>query len=403
MRKEWRKFLQFILTVFLILVVFGFGTRIVNAEENREAAQSSEEVAEEDTGRIQQKVEDALLSEFDFDEIEDSLRRMFPREKISFSEVVSELMSGDIAGVGKIFVEYLSDQIFYEFRYNRENLVYMLLVALTAAVFTNFAGAFQNRQVSEISFYILYMLLITLCLTAFRIATQGLEEQLDSLLDFMRVLCPSYFLAVAFASGSVTSLFFYNVILFLIYAVEIVVVRFLLPVINVYIMVQVLGNLTGEDFLSEFAGLLQKIVSWILRTLLAGIIGINVVQGLLAPAVDTLRRSALTRTAEALPWVGNAVGGAAEVVLGTAVLIKNGIGMAGAIITVLICAVPVLRMLILAFLYRLAAALVQPVSDKRITGCISSVSEGYELLVRVIFTAGVLFLLTIAVVAASTS
>ena len=403
MRKEWRKFLQFILTVFLILVVFGFGTRIVNAEENREAAQPSEEVAEEDTGRIQQEVEDALLSEFDFDEIEDSLRRMFPREKISFSEVVSELMSGDIAGVGKIFVEYLSDQIFYEFRYNRENLVYMLLVALTAAVFTNFAGAFQNRQVSEISFYILYMLLITLCLTAFRIATQGLEEQLDSLLDFMRVLCPSYFLAVAFASGSVTSLFFYNVILFLIYAVEIVVVRFLLPVINVYIMVQVLGNLTGEDFLSEFAGLLQKIVSWILRTLLAGIIGINVVQGLLAPAVDTLRRSALTRTAEALPWVGNAVGGAAEVVLGTAVLIKNGIGMAGAIITVLICAVPVLRMLILAFLYRLAAALVQPVSDKRITGCISSVSEGYELLVRVIFTAGVLFLLTIAVVAASTS
>lgn len=403
MRKEWRKFLQFILTVFLILVVFGFGTRIVNAEENREAAQSSEEVAEEDTGRIQQEVEDALLSEFDFDEIEDSLRRMFPREKISFSEVVSELMSGDIAGVGKIFVEYLSDQIFYEFRYNRENLVYMLLVALTAAVFTNFAGAFQNRQVSEISFYILYMLLITLCLTAFRIATQGLEEQLDSLLDFMRVLCPSYFLAVAFASGSVTSLFFYNVILFLIYAVEIVVVRFLLPVINVYIMVQVLGNLTGEDFLSEFAGLLQKIVSWILRTLLAGIIGINVVQGLLAPAVDTLRRSALTRTAEALPWVGNAVGGTAEVVLGTAVLIKNGIGMAGAIITVLICAVPVLRMLILAFLYRLAAALVQPVSDKRITGCISSVSEGYELLVRVIFTAGVLFLLTIAVVAASTS
>lgn len=403
MRKEWRKFLQFILTVFLILVVFGFGTRIVNAEENREAAQSSEEVAEEDTGRIQQEVEDALLSEFDFDEIEDSLRRMFPREKISFSEVVSELMSGDIAGVGKIFVEYLSDRIFYEFRYNRENLVYMLLVALTAAVFTNFAGAFQNRQVSEISFYILYMLLITLCLTAFRIATQGLEEQLDSLLDFMRVLCPSYFLAVAFASGSVTSLFFYNVILFLIYAVEIVVVRFLLPVINVYIMVQVLGNLTGEDFLSEFAGLLQKIVSWILRTLLAGIIGINVVQGLLAPAVDTLRRSALTRTAEALPWVGNAVGGTAEVVLGTAVLIKNGIGMAGAIITVLICAVPVLRMLILAFLYRLAAALVQPVSDKRITGCISSVSEGYELLVRVIFTAGVLFLLTIAVVAASTS
>ena len=198
-------------------------------------------------------------------------------------------------------------------------------------------------------------------------------------------------------------LFFYNVILVLIYVVELVLVRFLLPVINVYIMIQVLGNLTGEDFLSEFAQLLQKLVSWILKSLLAGVVGINVVQGLLAPVIDSLRKSALTRTAEALPWIGNAVGGAAEIVFGTAVLIKNGIGMAGAVIAVLICAVPVIQMLVLAFLYKLAAALVQPVSDKRITGCISSVSEGYELLLKVVFTAGVLFLLTIAIVAASTT
>ena len=57
----------------------------------------------------------------------------------------------------------------------------------------------------------------------------------------------------------------------------------------------------------------------------------------------------------------------------------------------------------MAFMYKLAAALVQPVSDKRITGCIGSVSEGYELIVKVIFSTGILFLLTIAVVAVSTT
>lgn len=392
MRRVRNRLSQLFLTLVLILVVFGIGTRIVSAEET-----------EGDAQEIREETENALMSEFDFDEIEDSLSGMFPQQKISFEEVLSELITGNWSGLGRTFLGYLSDRIFYEFRYNRENLVYMLMVALTAAVFTNFSSAFQNRQVSEISFYVLYMLLITLCLTAFRVAAQGLEENLDALVDFMRVLCPSYFLAVAFASGSVTSLFFYNVILVLIYVVELVLVRFLLPVINVYIMIQVLGNLTGEDFLYEFAQLLQKLVSWILKSLLAGVVGINVVQGLLAPVIDSLRKSALTRTAEALPWIGNAVGGAAEIVLGTAVLIKNGIGMAGAVIAVLICAVPVIQMLVLAFLYKLAAALVQPVSDKRITGCISSVSEGYELLLKVVFTAGVLFLLTIAIVAASTT
>lgn len=382
---------RFLFTILLVLIVFGLGTKIVDAAEDP------------DMDAVQEDIREALLSEFDFNEIEDSLTQMFPQEKITFGEVVSSLISGDMEETIRMFLRFLADQVSYEFDYNRKNLVYVLLVALTAAVFSSFAGAFKSRQISDISFYVMYMLLITLCLTAFRTSAEGLEERLGSLVDFMRVLCPSYFLAVAFASGSVTSLFFYNVILFLIYIVELVIVRFLLPVVNIYIMVRVLGNLTGEDFLSEFADLIKKVVSWILKTLLVCVISVNVVQGLLAPAINAVKRSALTRTAEALPWVGNAVGGVAEVVLGTAVLIKNGIGMAGAVISVAICAVPIFQMLIMALMYKLAAALVQPVSDKRITTCISGVSEGYEIMVKVIFTSGLLFMITIAIVAVSTS
>ncbi len=384
---------RFLFTILLVLLVFGIGTRIVNAEE----------LTGEDADAVQEEIEDAIMSEFDFDEIEKSLQEMFPEEKIEFRDVVSSLMSGEPEETGRLFIDFLSDMISYEFRYNWHNLVYILLISIAAAVFSNFSGAFRNKQISDISFYVLYMLLITMCLTSFQTASQGVEGRLDSVVEFMRVLCPSYFLAVAFASGGVTSMFFYNVILFLIYVVELVIVRFLLPVIHIYIMVRVLGNLTGEDFLSEFAGLIHRIVTWALRTLLACVVGVNVVQGLLAPAIDTLKRSALTRTAEALPWVGNAMGGAAEIFFGTAVLIKNGIGMAGAVIAVLICIGPIVQMALMALMYKLAAALVQPVSDKRITACISGVSEGYELMVRVIFTVGILFLLTIAVVAVSTS
>ena len=385
---------QFLFTILLVLLVFGLGTRIVNAEEQKSG---------EEEDAVQEKIEEAILSEFDFDEIERSLREMFPEEKIEFGDVVTALMSGNAEEAGGVLLDFLSDVVSYEFRYNWHNLVYILLIAIAAAVFSNFSGAFRNRQISDISFYVLYMLLITLCLTSFQTAAQGLEERLDSVVEFMRVLCPSYFLAVAFASGSVTSVFFYNVILLLIYVVELVIIRFVLPVIHIYIMIRVLGNLTGEDFLSESAELMHKVAAWILKTLLACVIGVNVVQGLLAPAIDTLKRSALTRTAEALPWVGNAMGGAAEIFLGTAVLIKNGIGMAGAVIAVLICLGPIVQLALMALMYKVAAALVQPVSDKRITACISGVSEGHELLVRVIFTVGLLFLLTIAVVAASTS
>jgi stage III sporulation protein AE len=209
-------------------------------------------------------------------------------------------------------------------------------------------------------------------------------------------------MAVAIATGATSSLVFYHIVLFLIYVVEVLILRFLLPIVNIYIMVQVMNYLIGEEYLSQLGELLKKLISWILKTLLTCVIGINILQGLLAPAIDSLKRTGITSTAQSIPGIGSLVGGVTDVVLGAAVLIKNGIGVAGAIVLVGICIVPIVQMIIMSLMYKLAAALVQPVSDRRITGCISSVSEGYELLVKVIFTMAVLFLLTIAVVAAAT-
>ena len=374
----------------LVIVVFFAGARITEA-------------AEEEPDEIAEAMKTEILSEFDFSELDSSLREMFPGEKVTFSDIVSSLISGGIDDAGDMTAQFLKDRIAYDFLYNRKTIVYIILAALVAAVFSNFADAFQNRQISDISFYVIYMLLITLCLTAFQTAVSGLEEKMGLLTEFIRALAPAYFMAMAFASGSAAALVFYNLILFLIYMVELIIIHILLPAVNIYVMICVLGSLIEEDFLSELAGLIRKAVTWALHCLLACVAGINIIQGLLAPAVDSVKRSTLTRTAEAVPWVGDLMGGTAEILTGTVILIKNGIGMAGAVVALVICATPLLQMVITALMYKLAAALVQPVSDKRIISCIRGVSEGYELLVRILFTAGALFLITIAVTASFTS
>ena len=116
---------QLLLTVFLIILIFSVGTRIVNAAETR-AGES-----EEETDEIQRHVEEALLSEFDFDEIEKSLQDMFPGEKITFQDVVGSLMSGDMEETGELLIGFLKDLIAYEFHYNMHNLIYILLISRT--------------------------------------------------------------------------------------------------------------------------------------------------------------------------------------------------------------------------------------------------------------------------------
>ena len=392
-------------TTYRILLVFSIVLLISLIPAGDVAAKAPDEsgAAGDSLDTIQAETEKSLLNQFEFDEINQALDGLFPEEKLDFKDTVASLLSGDTALSAELLNRLVLDQLTYAFRVNKNNLVHILLIAVIAAVFTNFSNVFQNRQISEIGFFVLYLLLISLCLNSFQSSVDWVGEGIGNLTAFMKVLGPVYFLAVAIAKGSVTSVAFYNLVLFLIYLIEVLILKFLLPVIHIFIMVKILNFLSKEDYLSRFAELLELLISWTLKTLLACVAGLNIIQGLIAPAIDSVKRSVLTRGAEAIPGIGDAIGGMAEVVLGTAVLVKNSIGMAGAFICIALCVGPLVQIALMAFMYKLAAAVIQPVSDKRIIGCVSSVGDGCQLLMRVIFTAGVLFLLTIAIVAATTS
>lgn len=382
-----------ILCIFIVILGCFFSPRTVYATEIRDKDEQAE---------LQKEAEETIWKEFEFSEIEDLLDDIFPEKKTDFQDLIKKMLSGQTEPSLQVIGEMISDQFFYEWKSSKAGMVHILLIVIVAAVFTNFSNVFQNQQISEISFYALYLLLITIGLNSFRILIVSASENLERLIGFMKVLGPVYFLAVAFAAGSSTSILFYNLVLLLIYLVELVILNFLIPFVQVYIVVKVMNNLSEEDYLSKFAELCETVIAWTLKTLLAGVTGVNIIQGLLSPAIDSLKRSVVGRSAEAIPVVGDAIGGVTEVMLGTAVLIKNGIGVAGALVCIGICLVPIIQMAVVTLLYKLIAAMIQPVSDKRIVGCISSIADGSQMLLRIIFTTGVLFLLTIAVVTATT-
>ena len=352
---------------------------------------------------MQTAAKDALLEEFDFEEINQVMQEMLPEKKLDFGEVVMELLNGETKLSANLLIWLLEDSFFYEIRNGKEGLIHILLIALIAAVFTNFSGVLKNGQICSVGFYVLYMLLITIAFRSFQMVLDAAAVGIEKLILFMRALGPVYFLSVAFAVGSSTSIVFYQLVLFLIYLVELLVLNFLLPLLHIYMVVKVFQYLSTEDYLSKLAELIEYLVGWMTKSLLAAVIGLNVIQGMITPAVDSLKRGVLSKGVEALPAIRDAIGGVTEVILGTAVLMKNGIGAAGAIICICICAVPVFQIFVMTVLYKLVAALIQPVSDRRIVGCLSAVEDGSSLLLKMVFMTGILFLLTIAIVTATTT
>lgn len=290
-----------------------------------------------DPEQEQQKIKESILSEFEYGKIDDSLQSLFPEKRIIFKEVISEILTGNLKASAKLLSEFVREQMFYLLQTGKKNLIHILLIAMIAAFMNQFAGTLQNRQVASVGFYMIYMLLAALTVAAFDVVLKWVESGIRNITAFMGVFYPVYFLAVAVAKGSVTGVAFYNLVLFLIYAVEIIIENVLLPMVRVYMIIRILNFLGPEDMLEKLSEFLEIVIRWTLKTALACVIGANLIQGMISPAIDTVKRSTVLKGAEAIPGIGNLLGGMTEVALGTAVLVKNGIGMAGAVICIALC------------------------------------------------------------------
>lgn len=78
------------------------------------------------------------------------------------------LISGNTKELGERFLEFFSGQVFSVFQKGRKNLARLLLITVAAAFFSNFTSIFQNRQTAEAGFYILYLVVIAICLEAYQ-------------------------------------------------------------------------------------------------------------------------------------------------------------------------------------------------------------------------------------------
>jgi stage III sporulation protein AE len=217
----------------------------------------------------------------------------------------------------------------------------------------------------------------------------------------MKALVPAYLISVGFVTGSTTSLMYYEAALMLITAVDFIIIKIVIPLINFYLVVTLANNLSKEDMLSKLAGLFSSAINWLLKSLLAAVIGFSAIQGLIVPVADQVKRSALFKASEAIPGVGGALGSVTETVLGAGVLLKNAIGVTGLIVIISICAVPFLKLLMITVIYKVGCATLQPISDKRMVECVNASAKSAGMLLQSVFVGAVLFLLSITIVAVS--
>lgn len=392
--------LIFLILLTVISPVSPIRPEYVRAETSGGAGTLSDNEA--DTDREAEELKQEILSEMDFAEIQDMLDDMLGEESFSFREALENMLMGKDAFSEEAVQKFLHGLLFSGLEREKDLFMKILLLILLAALLANFASVFDSGQIGEISFYIVYLLLFMLLMNSFSEAAASLQQVIAWMTDFMKVLAPSYLITVSAASGAGTAAVFYEGVLILVWLIQWILLSVILPGADLYVLLRLVNHLSREEMLGKLAELLSTAISWGLKTLLGIVAGLQVVKGLVAPVVDTLKRSLLGKAAGALPGVGNAVNMVTELVVTSAVLVRNCLGVMILIAFVMAGAGPVIRYGILSLAYRFLAAAAQPVSDKRIVECLSTVGEGYGILLRILFTAEVLCMLAFLILMAGT-
>lgn len=354
-----------------------------------------------DTQQEEWQQEEWLLEEMDLQAAEEALREMTAFSDFSFLGLIKDLMTGNMAWDLREIGQAVQEILFTQLAEQKELALRILVIALVSAVISNFIRIFENHAIAEISFYMMYLLITTLLVHSFQAMGQIVAEALQSLASFMNLLLPAYLVTIVFTAGGVTALGFYQLTVLAIHILTGVIIRIVLPLIQLYMALLILNQMTREDCFSQFASLLRTVVEWTVRTAVGITAGLQAVQCLISPAVDSLKNSAVHRLAKVLPGIGNLMDAAAETVLGSALVIKNAVGVAGMIAIAAICLVPFLKLAVNILLFRVLCALLQPVSEKRMVDCIAGISESSLMLMRVLLSGMAMFVISLALITAS--
>lgn len=336
-----------------------------------------------------------------YEEIETVLERIMG-EHVSFGGMVNEIMEGgNILSPAK-WTEMFGSFLVEGVRAHTQTIGYLFLLIISAAVLSALANAFRNRQVSDMGFYMIYLLLFLILMRSFEVCCTLTETVVTDLIDFMKVLMPAYLMAAAVSAYKTTAVIYYEFFLFLVYYLQKLVLMFVLPAIRCYVIFALLGNLGKEAFFSRGREGLKKLILFSFKAMIGVSSGMQLIQGMISPAIDGLRQTAFTKGISGLGTLGNVAGNVTDLMLASGVLLKNSIGAAAAVVIFGICLFPVIEVGCYSLFYQAAAAIAEPVSDKRLTEVIGQMGDGIGLLARLSFTVCTIFLLTVAIVCVTT-
>ncbi len=291
--------------------------------------------------------------------------------------------------------------VFQEVHKNKKLFTQLIVVAIAALFLQMLSSNFLQGGVAVLTHGIVYLALIAITLASFRSASDTALAAVTGMTDLFYALMPLLMTILAGIGGVTTVSIVHPLVLAGLSMAMLIIRRFIFPLIYFATVLKIVSFISPRFNLEKLSALGKDIALGLLGITMSVFIGLLGIAGVGASSIDGLTmKAAKMATGTFIPVIGRSLADALDGILGTSLLLKNGIGFIGVIAIFLLCALPAIKVLVMAMVYRLIGALLQPLGDEKLAAAVSGIGNSLLLVFAVLVATGILFFFTISLLVA---
>ncbi|MDO3677040.1 stage III sporulation protein AE [Paenibacillus ehimensis] len=316
----------------------------------------------------------------------------------SFMEL---LLGAKEFGLGSVF-SGLFKYLFHELLYNGKLLVSIVILTVFSMLLETLQSSFEKNNVSKIAYAISFLVLMIMAVNSFSVAIGYAKSAITDMIHFMIAVVPLLLTLLASMGNVVTVSVLHPLIVFMIHAVGTAIYFIVFPLLFFSAVLHIVSSLSDKYKVTQLANLLRNVSVGCLGIFVTVFLGVVSVQGIGSAAADGVTiRTAKYIAGNFVPVVGRLFSDASETVIGASLLVKNAVGLAGVVILLVLCAFPALKILALAFIYNVSAAVMQPLGDNPMITCLETIGKSLIFVFAALAVVGLMFFLAITIVIAA--
>jgi len=320
----------------------------------------------------------------------------FPDQKVpSFMDMLVQEDQGFSLKTGFLG---LMRYMWHEVLYNGHILVTIVLLSIFSMILETLQSAFERKQVSKVAYSICFMVILVLAINSFHVAINYATEAITGMIDFMMAMVPLLFTLLASMGNVATVSVTHPLVVFMVHTVGTLVHTVVFPLLFFSAVLHIVSTLSDKYKLTQLGNLLRMISMSLLGILLTVFLGVISIKGIAGSVVDGVTlRTAKYLTGNFVPVVGKVFADATDTVISASLLVKNSIGLVGVIILLFLCAFPAIKILVLALIFNLSAAVMQPLGDTPIVTCLDTIGKSMIYVFAALAAVGLMFFLAITI------